>query len=227
MFASRSRPIVYPQMEHGRLAGDLARLWGNTDFLAPPIPRSTLVLGVGLHDRGYGALDDDPLLDLSEPRWLEITRRGFYADSGDAAADLITRLHLRRLVSYDLTPARGALLAEMDAAIARHATDHGLDLTLYRRLDALTRLCDSVAFAFCFEEPAQGEVNVSRDWQDAPPAAIRFAVTPARHEGETARITLAPWPLSLPRSEGYVIAYRSAGYPDRLNPVVVPYAVAP
>jgi hypothetical protein len=214
-------------MEHGRLAGALARLWGNADFAAPPIPRGSLVLGVGLHDRGYGALDDDPLLELAEPRWLEITRRGFYDDCGDAAADLITRLHLRRLVSYDLTPARGALLAEMDASIARHAADHGLDLALYSRIDALTRLCDSAAFAFCFEEPAQGEVAVSPDWWDAPPVTIRFAVTPARDDGAPARIALSPWPLGVNRHEGYVIAYRRADYPDRLVPVAIPYEVTP
>jgi Protein of unknown function (DUF3891) len=230
MFPSRTRPILYPQLEHSRLAGTLALLWGNDRFAAPlvaapPIARNSLALGVGLHDRGYGPLDADSLLELPEPRWIEITRRGFYGDSGDPAADLITKLHLRRLVSGDPTPARRALLSEMDAAIAAHATTHGLDLALFRKVDALTRLCDMVAFAFCFEEPAEGVVEVSPHWDDAAPVAIRYTVTPAGDFAEPARISLAPWPLRVDRHEGYLLAYRQEGYPARLEPLAVTYVV--
>jgi hypothetical protein len=227
MFPSRTRPVVYPQLEHSRLAGTLALFWGNDRFASPPIARNSLALGVGLHDRGYSPLDADPLPELSAPRWLEITRHGFGADSGDAAADRITQLHLCRLVSGDLTPARRTLLAEMDDAIGAHAATHRLDLDVFRRIDALTRLCDNVAFDFCFEEPAEGIVEVSPDWSDAAPVAIRYAVTPAPDNNGAARITLEPWPLGVERTAGYLIAYRSAGYPARPEPMAVAYEVVP
>lgn len=225
MFPSRTRPINYPQAEHSRLAGTLALQWGNDRFAAPPLAPTALALGVGLHDRGYGPLDADPLPALTEPRWIEITRRGFEDDFGDAAADHITKLHLRRLVSGDPTPARRALLAEMDAAIAAHAADRGLDPALFARLDALTQLCDRVAFDFCFEEPAEGVVEVSPDWDSEDRVPVRYTVTPARDAKEAARITLSPWPLRVDSYCGYLLAYRRTEYPARLHPLAVTYSL--
>lgn len=226
MFPSRSRPILYPQLEHGRLAGNLAVLWGNDDFAAPPISRSSLALGVGLHDRGYGPFDNDELPLVPEPRWVELTRRGFYGDWGDPAADLITKLHLRRLVSSERTDARRPFLAELDDALAAHAATQGLDLDLFRRIDALTRLCDMVSFDFCFEEPAEGMVGVPVDWENDARVPVRYTVTPARDD-DAARITLDPWPLRVDRYEGYLIAYHREGYPLALRPLAVPYSVEP
>ena len=55
--------------------------------------------GVADHDRGYGELDDDPLGEVDEERWLEIQRRGFAPRGEDAVVDLVVALHVRRLMA--------------------------------------------------------------------------------------------------------------------------------
>src|SRR5437868_3074723 len=40
-------------------------------------------------------------------------------------------------------------------------------------------------------------------------------------------VTIDPWPLRLSELTGLVTAYDAAGYPERLVPVVVPFAVTP
>ena len=92
-----------------------------------------------------GPLDADPLLELSEARWIEITRRGFAGDSGDASADLITKLHLRKgrsgfrrraeTMGVDWSEVTGLAHIEADQAAdtvgdaaregAQHVTDDG------------------------------------------------------------------------------------------------------
>src|SRR5437899_9707211 len=97
MIRSKLRPVVIPQLEHARLAGTLASLWGNANFDPPPVDPSSWVAGVSLHDRGYGHLDRSDLFRIPESEWLEITRRGFYAFASDPVADLIVKYHLKRL----------------------------------------------------------------------------------------------------------------------------------
>ena len=58
MFLSKQRPIAIPQWEHQKLAGTLALLWGNTEFERPPVPFESFLIGIGLHDRAYGPLDN-------------------------------------------------------------------------------------------------------------------------------------------------------------------------
>jgi hypothetical protein len=41
------------------------------------------------------------------------------------------------------------------------------------------------------------------------------------------RIRLDPWPLAVPRLVGLVPAFAADGYPQRLEPVVVPFDLTP
>jgi Protein of unknown function (DUF3891) len=76
MFKSKQRPVVIPQWEHQKLAGTLALLWGNTDFERPSVPFESFLVGVGLHDRAYGPVDNLPIGGLPEEQWLTLTRHG-------------------------------------------------------------------------------------------------------------------------------------------------------
>jgi uncharacterized protein DUF3891 len=202
VFRSKRRDVVYPQAEHGRMAGAIAAAWQRD---AIPLPFESWVRGVTLHDRGYGELDSDELLSIPQERWAgEIQTRGFRARSGDEIADLVVALHIRRLIGDDVEhPARAALAREIDEALGDVPTDA-------RAADRATQLCDAVAFAFCFEEPASAEIN---------------DVALAYDGGE--RITLDPWPLAVPRLHGVVGGFAADGYPERLQPVVSLYAVEP
>ena len=202
MFRSKRRDVVYPQAEHGRMAGALAAAWQRE---AIPLPFESWVRGVTLHDRGYGELDDDPLGEITQERWAgEIQTRGFRARSGDEIADLVVALHIRRLIGDDVEhPARAALAREIDEALGDVSAEA-------READKATQLCDSVAFAFCFEEPASSTIHgISLTYDGAE------------------RITLDPWPLAVPELRGVVVGFAAAGYPQRLDPVVTMYVVGP
>lgn len=134
MFKSKQRPIAIPQWEHQKLAGTLALLWGNADFGRPSVPFESFLTGIGLHDRAYGPLDNLPIGEIPEEEWLVLTRSGFEMTWADPVADLITKMHLKRLSSYGSAPARQAMTAEMGQAIEAQIQRYGLGAaTFYDR----------------------------------------------------------------------------------------------
>jgi hypothetical protein len=173
------------------MAGAIAAAFRPEDV---PLPFESWVRGVTLHDRGYGELDDDPIGKTSQERWAgEIETAGFRASSGDAVADLVVALHIRRLIGDDVEhPARAALAQEIDEALGEVSPEA-------RAVDRLTQLCDSIAFAFCFEQATAGDGF--------------------EYDGGS-RITLDPWPLAVPTLRGVVQGFVGDGYPGRLQPVV-------
>lgn len=218
MFISKQRPIVIPQWEHQRLAGTLALLWGNAVFARPPIPRDSFLLGVGLHDRAYGPLDNLPIGGIPEAEWLALTQAGFATTWADPAADLIVKLHLQRLTSYSSAPARQAAAAGMAEQVAQHARKHGLDVATFGRIDRITNLCDRIAFDFCFESPVTGEVSIFPRYDADAEVVVSYRI-----DGST--ISVRPWPFGVEVATGYLIGYQQAGYPAVLEPVLLPYIV--
>jgi hypothetical protein len=212
VFRSVRRAVVFPQSEHARLAGTVALAWGNDRFARPPLPFDAFVRGVTLHDRGYGELDADGIGEVAPDRWLGIQRAGFTPRGEEPVVDLVVALHVHRLVAggdAGMTAAlpglhRVAGVAESDAAEA----------------DRITNLCDRIAFDFCVEEPASGHGAVAPA-RGAEPVAVVYTVD---GQGE---ITLEPWPLGLPRVGGIIFGFRAEGYPDELEPVVVPFEARP
>lgn len=214
MFKSKHRDIVIPQSEHLRLVGALAMLWGNREFDKPPFERGSFVAGLGMHDRGYGFLDNSAVGEMSDIEWNMITRRGFYMPSSDPIADLLTKFHLRRLASHDLSEERKAMTAEFDSVIDGQLETYGFSRDFFERMDRITRLCDKISFDFCFESPAAGEVSVFPRNGQKDEVLVKYSV-------EEGKIRAEPWPFSVKRYEGYVIGYRSDGYPGRLDPVAL------
>ena len=218
MFKSKVRPIVIPQYEHLKLAGALASLWGNADFERPPIPFDSFVLGIGLHDRAYGTLDNYPIGEQTEETWLDIARRGFNTTWADPIADLLAKLHIQRLVAYGPASVRQTLAAEMEARIAAQIDQTGLPAELFARIDRVTRLCDNLSFHFCFEAPVEGSVRVF-------PRYDRDEETEVHYRVADGVIHVDPWPFSVSSYTGYLIGYGLNGYPQTLEPVIVPYEV--
>lgn len=203
-----------------KLAGTLALLWGNERFELPPLPHLSIVAGIAFHDRAYGYLDNIPVGEVDDEQWLALTRRGFYMPCADPVADLVTRQHLLRLVAWRDTPPRNALREEMRAVMKRQIEENGLDAGLLLQVDRMTDLCDRVSFDFCRESPVDKEVELVARYAANETSVVRYQIS----EGE---IVLTPWTLRVPRCEGYLVAYRSEGYPERLEALVIPYTIRP
>ncbi len=162
--------------------------------------------GVADHDRGYGEHDADQIGAVESERWTEIQRRGFTPRGEDHVVDLVVALHVRRLLSSRADAFEQRASDEVDALLPSLLERAGVTPEAADAADAITNVCDRLAFAFCFEEPASGRV--------------RGFVYELDAEGT---ITLDPWPLDLPRLVGLVTGFEADGYPDRLVPVVAPF----
>jgi hypothetical protein len=218
MFKSKRRPIVTPQSEHLKLVGTLAMLWGNDEFDVPPVERDSLIAGIGLHDRGYGYLDKNPIGEMEDSEWFPIARRTFNMPCSDLIADTIVKYHFRRLAGHFDTPGRKALHAEFSAALNEHMKEHNLSKELFDRIDRITDLCDSLSFSFCFDVPASGEISIFPRNDEDTEVKVKYHV-------EDGVISADPWPFSVDAYEGYLIAYKIDGYPETLDPVILPFAL--
>jgi hypothetical protein len=216
MFKSKQRPLVITQWEHQKLAGTLAFLWGNAEFERPPIPFASFLTGIGLHDRAYGPMDNLPIGETSDAEWLALTRSGFEMTWTDSVADLISKMHLKRLVSGGSTPAHQALAAEMAEVIREQIVRQRLDLATFERIDRITNLCDRISFDFCFEAPAEGMVRIFPRHDAEDEAAVRYRI-------QDGTIQVQPWPFSVDSHAGYLVGYQGDGYPAVLEPIMVPY----
>jgi len=216
MFQSKRMPIVIPQSEHLRLVGALAMLWGNVDFDLPPIERNSMIAGMGLHDRGYGLLDNSAIGGMAETEWNEIARRGFSMYNTDVVSDTIVKYHVRRLASHYDSPERKAMAADFSQAIDAQLDQHHLSKELFDRIDRITDLCDRSSFDFCFGIPHSGEVAIFPKNNEYREISVKYHV-------ENGMINATPWPFSIDSYEGYLIAYQSEGYPERLDPFILNY----
>jgi len=216
MFKSKRRQIVTPQSEHLKLVGTLAMLWGNDQFDAPPIERESMISGMGLHDRGYGYLDNSPIGGMSDEEWQDIARSGFNMDGSDAAADAIVKYHIRRLASHGKTDIRKTLFAEFSQGVDEHLKRHNLSQVTFDRMDRITDLLDSLSFELCFDAPASGRIDIFPHNGEDKEVTVEYQVK----DGE---ITVSPWTFSVDQHIGYLIAYQMDGYPEQLDPVILPY----
>lgn len=216
MFKSKRRAIVTPQSEHLRLVGTLAMLWGNDDIDSPPFNRSSLIMGMGLHDRGYGSLDNFAIGGMSEEEWNEIARRGFYMQYSDVVADTIAKYHVRRLASHDESPECKAMTAEFSQGIDEQLEQYNLSKEVFDRIDRITNLCDKISFDFCMDVPESGKVSIYPRNNGDEEVLVQYHV-------ENGVIRVTPWPFSVTSYDGYLIAYGSDGYPEKLDPILLPY----
>lgn len=213
MFKSKRRQIITPQAEHLRLVGTLAMLWGNEAFDIPPIDRSSLIMGIGLHDRGYGFLDNNPIGGMQVEEWNVIARRGFYMHYSDIVADTIAKYHVRRLANHDDSVERKQLTTEFTQAIDEQLARNGLSKRLFDRIDRITDLCDRISFDFCLELPASGSVSIYPRNSAETEIQVHYRV-------KDDLIQVSPWPFSVKYFEGYLIAYHAETYPEFLDPCI-------
>jgi hypothetical protein len=155
---------------------------------------------------------------VDEATWLATQRRGVLMRSPDPVVDTVVLMHLRRLVSGHDTDAAKELLTLVDAGIDENLELGKKERIVFQGADSVTEACDMISFRFCFEEPIRFVQNV------ASGSGFRDVNVALGVEG---LVELHPWPLSVPELHGCVLAYASEGYPDHLNPVLLPYHVVP
>ena len=206
MFRSKRRPLIFTQADHARFAAMIALNWR----ARPPLPFDSFVLGVADHDRGYGERDDAEIGVVGNARWVEIQRAGFHPRGEDPVVDLVAALHIRRLLSPPEDELEAAALLELDELLPALLLAAGVTRERAEAADAVTNVCDRIAFAFPFEEPASGEVR-----------GITY-----RMDGHGI-VEVDPWPLEVPVLRGLVPAFEADGYPGRLVPTVVPFELRP
>ena len=108
----------------------------------------------------------------------------------------------------------------MDAALPALFTAAGVGEDEAAAADAITDLCDRIAFDVCLEEPSGWSHPVATG-VGADPLEIGFAF-----DG-VGTVTLEPWPLAVPWSRPVLAGFAADGYPDRLAPVIEPILVRP
>jgi len=117
LFKSKTRDIVIPQAEHAKLSGILAYNWGNEEFDKPAFDFNSFVEGVKYHDIGYGEYDNSPLGELTLEQWADLTFKGTEISFDNPVVDIVTKLHLKRLLGDDNVKIRGEILNNIEKSV--------------------------------------------------------------------------------------------------------------
>ncbi len=221
MFKSKTRSIIIPQSEHGRLSGMLASLWGNGAFDRPALDFAAFVDGVILHDWNYGLVDTLPIMEAGESEWLAMARRGVEHTFENPITDIVVKLHLKRLLNSHDYPERQKLARVIDAHVASRLSQTGLILADFEWADKITRFCDMVAFDFSFEQPTTETIDLYARHDTDQMTPVTYEIKPS---GE---IQIDPWPFSVPCYSGFIFGYQREGYPDKLCPTIIEFHLFP
>lgn len=108
--------LLFRQVDHARLAGELAAAWGNARF-APPAPAGPVLLAAAIHDEGWHEWDAAPQLDPATGQPYQFhsvpyaDRAVFYrrgvdlAVENNAYAGLLVSMHMAALwAGYGVRP---------------------------------------------------------------------------------------------------------------------------
>ena len=219
MFPSKQRPLIISQYEHQRLVAHLALSWGNDEFDRPVLPWEPFLRGVAFHDWHYPRLDTLPIIGAPEEDWLSITRPGIAERWEDPVTDIVIKLHIKRLLSYNLSEERMALMDQIEEYVQIRAAEAGLERELFTWADHITGLCDNISFYFCFEAPRERDLEIASRQGNNETVTVKMNVI-----GD-GRVEVSPWPFNVPFIEGTLVGYEAPGYPTKLQPVVVPYRI--
>jgi hypothetical protein len=197
----------------------LAQMWGNSAFERPGIDFLSFVGGVTFHDCGYEAFDTAPIPDVEEQRWLDAQRRGAQRRLTDVEADILVKLHVKRLVSFKQTPARIACAEEIETLITARLVESSFSREQLEWCDRITHFCDNLAFDFCFEVVKSGSVTVCPRWGASEEIELTY------HICEGGIVEVHPWPFSADSFSRFLIGYHLAGYPEQAEPLIVPLQI--
>lgn len=218
MFKSKIRNLIFPQMEHSRLAGTIAALWGNDQFDRPAFHFGSFVAGVTFHDHGHGYFDLDAIGSMTPAEELASMRKLVEHRLADPIIDTVANFHILRLLH--LTEVTYPLIEACEQQIAAGIEATGISRDQYEWANRITWLCDKISFDFCFEEPVRAETEVSPRKNQAETILVSYEIDGQGH------IIIEPWPLRVETYEGFIFGYEAEGYPAELKPVMVHYVLS-
>jgi len=219
MFKSKKRPIIVTQAEHGRLSGILASLWGNDNFDRPAMNFESFVLGVTFHDRGYGLTDNAPIGEADLADWREIQRLGIVNGfNDDPVANIVALMHIKRLLIW---MNEDALIDLAQQHIRQSLINTDVPQATFEWADRITRLCDNISFDFSFEANIQKPVEVFSRVDSDEEVTIHHRLT------DDGTIYFKPWVFSVDSYSGFITGYNAETYPDKLDPVYMPFQLLP
>ncbi|GAB1421773.1 hypothetical protein MASR2M15_19620 [Anaerolineales bacterium] len=205
-----------PQSEHGRLAGILASLWGNSQFDRPSLDRHSFITGVSFHDRGYGWFDNSPIGQVPLEEWFLNQERGIKEESGDPIVEMLVILHLKRLLSYNPGEKANQLIAKIDQKIENSLAKSSHSLEEFLWADRITQICDKMAFDFSFEADGDYEMACYRRQN-------QFDELPFKYQIKDGRIQTDPWVFAVDDYSGFIYGFESDPYPEQKQAVVMPF----
>lgn len=220
MFKSKMRPIIIPQYEHSRLAGTLAAMWGNDDFEKPVIDFIPFVRGVTLHDWHYGVVDNLPIGATNEADWLAMVQKGVEYWFDDPITDIVTKLHIKRLLSRQKILNTEELINRLESRIEERLSQTDFSHQQFEWADKITQFCDQLAFDFSFEKPSRDTWTVYTQENSSQETTISYEIKSG------GKIEVAPWPFSADRFSGIIIGYQQTSFPTTLTPEVIHFQIS-
>ena len=127
--------------------------------------------------------------------------------------DIVTKLHLKRLLGDDRVKKRKEILKNIEQSIADSLLRTNNSLEEFLWADKITNFCDWVSFNYCLEKDFEDKVEVYSRRNSYVKTELTFHTNPA---GE---IIVNPWPFAVESISGTIIAYYKNGYPEELKSV--------
>lgn len=159
-------------------------------------------------------MDNLPIGSVPTYVWLETQKKGIEATIDDPIANIVSLFHIRRLLGYNKAQ---DLIDLADEHIRQSLEKTDLQRDVFEWADKLTEWCDKVAFDFSFEEKIHQDTKVYTRQDSREETLVDYQLL---DEGV---IQVSPWPFSIDSYEGFLIGYEFEGYPERLEPVLLPY----
>ena len=179
----------------------------------------SFVKGVTFHDRGYGLLDNKPIGGVSSETWLATQRDGILQQSDDAVANIVSVMHIKRLLTNSDRQGRDELIALAEGQIDQSLKDIDVSLDAFEWADKITRWCDNVSFDFCFDEKVFDDSEVYTHVDAPDEITVGFDID------ASGVIRVDPWPFSVEHYAGFIVAYQLDGYPQKLEPVLMEFSL--
>lgn len=217
MFASKTRPIVFPQSEHVRLAGAVAETLERPCSDLTQVSFPTVVRATFEHDRAYRAFDTFDVTATPFEQWVVLQRSALVETVFGPEVDILVALHIKNLAAQSRHSASRAFVDECEQFVTRLLDTTARPRTHLEVAAKIVSFCDMVAYDFCLEEgPSEESINVPSAF-DQRSVALHYRIE------DSGIIRLSPWSRKADEITSTINAYPSDHYRRDAEPIAIPY----